>query len=80
MSSSDWKRELTPEYPNVWLKFQAKDSDSEELVEYRVQDLPEERFEEAIEHMLKYFIRDEPCCNNKGFLIVLIPLLLEFSN
>lgn len=64
MSSFIWKRELTPDYPKVWLKFQAKDCDSDALVEYRVQDLPEERFEEAFEHMRLYYMRDEPICNN----------------
>lgn len=63
-----WKRPENVPYPKVWHTFQAKDTDSDRLVSYRVQDLPEERFDEAIAHMLEYFVFDEPTCRAKNIV------------
>lgn len=60
-----WTRPAHVPYPSVWHTFSAKDVDSDQLVKYVVQDLPEERFEEAINHMLGIFIHDEPTCEAK---------------
>lgn len=60
-----WTRPKEVPYPSVWHSFQARDVDSDRMVNYVVQDLPEERFEEAINHMLGIFIYDEPTCNAK---------------
>lgn len=50
--------DLVP-FPNVWMEFVAKESKiSENLVKYRIQDLPEDRFDEAIEYIAKYFLPD----------------------
>lgn len=49
-------------YPNEWLSFQALSEDGEALVQYRIQDLPPSRFEDAVKHMTKYFLSDEPIC------------------
>lgn len=61
-----WKRPDNVTFPQVWLKFKAKDLNSDDLVEYRVQDLPLERYEDAIDHMCKYFIVDEPPSKSLG--------------
>lgn len=63
-----WKRPENVPYPTVWHTFQAKDTDSDRLVTYRVQDLPEERFEEAIGHMMEFFVLDEPTCRAKNIV------------
>lgn len=55
-----WSRPDTVEYPKVWRTFQARGLDSDKLVEYRIQDLPESRFEDVIDHMVTYFIPEEP--------------------
>lgn len=48
-------------YPNVWLEFEAKESkNSDKLVKYRIQDLPEDRFDDAIKHMKEHYLVDEP--------------------
>lgn len=60
-----WTRPESVPYPSVWLTFKAKAPDSDELVNYTVQDLPEDRFEEAIEHLIGVFIHDEPMCRSK---------------
>lgn len=60
-----WTRPANVPYPSVWHTFRAKDVDSDQMVNYVVQDLPEERFEEAIDHMLNIFIYDEPMCEAK---------------
>uniref|UniRef100_A0A182JE85 Uncharacterized protein n=1 Tax=Anopheles atroparvus TaxID=41427 RepID=A0A182JE85_ANOAO len=63
-----WKRPENVPYPAVWHTFQAKDTDSDRLVTYRVQDLPESRFEEAVAHMLEHFVFDEPTCRAKNIV------------
>lgn len=52
----NWTRPSRMLYPNVWLKFKAKDLFTNELVEYTIKDLPEERFDDAIEIMAKGFL------------------------
>ena len=60
-----WSRPANVPYPNVWLRFKAKDLDSDALVEYRIQDLAEDQFEVAIEQLTEYYFRDEPICKLK---------------
>lgn len=55
-----WKRLASVEYPRVWHTFMARDIDSDEMVEYRIQDLPLNRVNEVYEHMLANYIIDEP--------------------
>lgn len=60
--SLQWVRsfDVAP-YPNVWEEFEAKESkDSDKLVKYRIQDLPEDRFDDALQHMLDNYLVDEP--------------------
>lgn len=59
---SEWKRSESLEFPKIWHTFKAKDIDSDNLVEYRIQDLPESRFDEAIKMMSTAFCKDEPLC------------------
>lgn len=55
-----WKRPDSAEYPKIWHTFKARDIDSDNLVEYRIQDLPMDRTDDLFEHMLATFIADEP--------------------
>lgn len=54
-----WKRPETVPFPSVWLRFKARDVDSDNLIEYRVQDLTEADFEAAFDHMKTHFLKDE---------------------
>lgn len=48
-------------YPNVWQEFECKESkNSDKLVKYRIQDLPEDRFDDAIKHLMENYLPDEP--------------------
>lgn len=55
-----WKRSDSTEYPKVWCTFKARDVDSDKLVEYRIQDLPQSRAEDVFNHMWTNYIQDEP--------------------
>lgn len=44
----------------IYHKFTVKDKGSEKLVNYRVQDLPVEYFEQAVQFLVKHFIPYEP--------------------
>lgn len=60
----NFKRPKSVSYPQVYYRFKAKDKHSENVVEYRVQDLPGERFEEAVEFMVKNFLPYETICSS----------------
>lgn len=64
--SLTWKRPDTGDYPKVWHTFMARDTDGDNLVEYRIQDLPPDRANDAYEHMLGNYILDEPVAQVLG--------------
>lgn len=48
-------------YPIVWCEFTAKEAKhSEREIKYWVQDLPEDRFDDAIQFLADYFVADAP--------------------
>lgn len=61
-----WKRPSVVEYPKVWRTFSVKSEQTDKSVEYRIQDLPESRFDDAIEFMAQIFCRIEPLCKAYG--------------
>lgn len=66
-SGLQWKRPLNESYPNVWTEFTARESkNSDKLVKYRIQDLSGEYFNGAIDHMMKYFLADQPNTESSG--------------
>lgn len=58
----DFKRPKEAAYPQVYYRFKAKDKNSENMVEYRVQDLPEEYFEQSAKFMVEKFLPFETIC------------------
>lgn len=52
-------------YPNEWSSFQAFNDDGDTMIQYRIQDLPPSRFEDAVKHMTKYFLAEEPLCQSR---------------
>lgn len=55
-----WKRPESSPFPKIWHTFKARDIDSENLVEYRIQDLPLDRFADCHEQFAKTFMQGEP--------------------
>ena len=55
-----WKRPDSVEYPKVWHRFKARDLNSDQLIEYRIEDLVESKAEEAFQHMRENYLVDEP--------------------
>ncbi|XP_058116218.1 uncharacterized protein LOC131287957 [Anopheles ziemanni] len=57
-----WERPAAVPYPNVWWTFEAPDPDRDDggLATYRVEDLTEDRFEDAIKLYTEHFLDDEP--------------------
>lgn len=49
-------------FPQTYYTFKAKDSESEALVDYRIQDLPEEDYERALDLLLSAFVPEENLC------------------
>jgi hypothetical protein len=58
--SEHWQRPSELCFPVKYYKFVTKDRDSDNLVEYRVEDIPESRYEEACRFMVKHFVPYEP--------------------
>lgn len=56
---STFQRPASLKFPSIFYTFKAKDKNSENIVEYRVQDLPTERFGEALDLLVKHFLPDE---------------------
>lgn len=56
-----WQRPQHLKFPKIYSKFVTTDNDdSSKLVEYRVEDIPESRYHEACEFMVKHFVPYEP--------------------
>lgn len=55
-----WTRNPNVPYPKTWLRFKAKDLLSDNLVEYRICDLPENRFDEFFDLVENDFLVNEP--------------------
>lgn len=64
----NWTRNAAVPYPNTWLTFKAKDLHSDNLVEYRICDLPENRFEDFFDSMLNDFLVNEPGNSTLGIM------------
>uniref|UniRef100_A0A182LT41 N-acetyltransferase domain-containing protein n=1 Tax=Anopheles culicifacies TaxID=139723 RepID=A0A182LT41_9DIPT len=60
-----WDRPNNVPYPNVWWTFCAPDPDRDDgaLATYRVEDLTEDRIEDAIKLYTEHFLDDEPLCS-----------------
>lgn len=71
-----WNRPDSVEYPKIWHTFKARDLDSDELIEYRIQDLPQSRAEDALKHMFDNYIQDEPIAQQFSGII---NLLIDFG-
>lgn len=60
VSLFNWTRPESVVHPKIWHTFKARDINSDNLVEYRIQDLPLDRIADCYEHLLATFIADEP--------------------
>lgn len=58
--SYKFERPEDPGFPVIHYKFEAKSLIGNEVVEYRVQDLPPECYAKAIDFMIEHFLPDEP--------------------
>lgn len=67
-----WKRPDSTAYPKIWYKFKARDLNTEEMVEYRIEDLIESRAEDAYNHMKENFLKDEPMSQAMGMFFFLL--------
>lgn len=62
----NWTRPKTVNYPRIWRLFEARDLDSDKITEYRIQDLPESRYEDAINHLEVSYLKYEPVSQALG--------------
>lgn len=80
----EWKRPFSVYYPKVWHTFKAKDVNSDDIVEYRIEDLTEAKYDDALAMMVEYFCRDEPTCQAYGMIyfwwILLTKVILIHKN
>lgn len=61
-----WNRPSTVSFPQIWRIFVGRDVNTDDMIEYRIQDLPVERIEDAVQHMLKNYLKDEPISQALG--------------
>lgn len=60
-----FKRPESLSFPQIYYTFKAKDKNSDDVIEYRVQDLPEEKYEQAVDFLVTYFLPDETICASR---------------
>ncbi|KAG5684339.1 hypothetical protein PVAND_013574 [Polypedilum vanderplanki] len=65
---STFKRPANLEFPKTYYKFNLKNKTTGEIEKYRVQDLPEDRFEDALDLMVNHFLPDEEINISRGLL------------
>lgn len=51
--------------PQIFSKFYAKDTGNDEIIEYRIQNLPEELFEDALNLYYEEFFPEEFLCSSR---------------
>lgn len=51
--------------PQIYYTFKAKDKNSDRIVEYRVQDLPESFYDKALDLIVEHFLPEETFCSCK---------------
>lgn len=62
-----WKRKNLNGFPQVYLRFVSKDFPGDGLIKYRVQDLPEDRFEDAVKFLTEdHYLREEQLLRGFG--------------
>lgn len=61
-----WSRPVTVAFPQIWRIFSARDLSTDDMVEYRIQDLPVERIEDAIHFMLNNYLKADPIIQALG--------------
>lgn len=64
-----WSRPLNIEYPNIYATFHALNCDDDgknELIKYHIQDLPEDRYADAVAIIRDKHLIDEPMKSSKG--------------
>lgn len=52
----------TPGQSKVWKVIEAVVQGKQEATKFTIRELPEDRYEDAVDHMCTYFIADEPMC------------------
>lgn len=55
----DFPRPELISFPQVWRTFEARDADSDKIIKYRIEDVPEDRFSDVVEFMMNHFAREE---------------------
>lgn len=62
---SKWSRPEYLEHPKVYRKWISDDLVNTKTVEYRIQELPRDRFEDGVEFLLKHYCTTEPMLESK---------------
>jgi len=62
----NWTRPKTVKFPKIWRLFEAREVDSDKIIEYRIQDIPESRYEDALNHLEAYYLKYEPVSQALG--------------
>lgn len=51
-----WKRPKTMAYPKVWHTFKARNLNSDDLVDYRIEDVTQSNAADVLKHMKAFYI------------------------
>ncbi|XP_077299189.1 uncharacterized protein LOC143920257 isoform X2 [Arctopsyche grandis] len=65
MFSINWRRPESVSHPQVWLRFERTTKDGK-LLKFKVQDVTDDRHDDVLDFMLKYYMKEEPWSSNAG--------------
>lgn len=68
-----------PGPPKVWKIVEIKKKDADVPIRFTIQEVPEDRYDEVVEHMCKYFIADEPMCKCISKFVLFFYTLSNFN-
>ncbi|XP_055684401.1 uncharacterized protein LOC129790738 isoform X1 [Lutzomyia longipalpis] len=63
-----WERPENIAFPQVWGRFSAKDPESGGIANYRIEDLTEDRYDEAVNLLVEYLLPEEPMNCSLGIM------------
>ena len=62
----EWQRPSQVSVPKVWAAFTGNVVENGQRLEYVIQDVTEDMYQEVILHMTRYFLVREPLCSTVG--------------
>ena len=75
--SYKWQRPASVLYPQVWATFKGNVTENGKCLEYVIQDVTEDMYEDVLQHMVRYFLVREPMCGSLGKSVIIVSFIAD---